>query len=684
VRDDATVLKAALENGIYIPNLCHHPDLNPTGACRLCIVEIDGMRGLPIACTTAVQDGMVVRTKTERLQQLRRNIVWLLVSECPVDKVDKNTQFKKVVDYIGINDLLPGFVGEPKKLPICEDDPLFVRDPNLCILCGRCYRACKEIRGVGAIGVVNRGIESRVTSSYDAAMRDTYCRFCGACAEVCPTGALRDKVSFTHEERVEKLVPCGTECPAHIDVATYVGLIAQKKYAEALAVIRETVPFPLTLGCVCPHPCESVCRRGGVNEAICIRELKRFVADHDDGAWRARLKKVPDTGKKVAIVGSGPAGLTAAYFLQLKGHEVTVYEAWEKPGGMMRGGIPKYRLPEATLDREIDIIKDLGVVIKTNTAVESIDALFAGGADAVFLAIGAVKGIKMGIPGEDDPLVLEGIEFLKAVNFGESVDVGKTVAVVGGGNVAIDVARVARRLGAQDVHMFYRRTRDEMPGEPEEIEGALEEGVNIQYLVTPVKVASEGGKLSVTLVRMEMGEPDAGGRRSSKPIPGSDFSMVVDRLIVSIGQQSDVPQAFAVERDKRGRIVADDNALQCSRKGVFAGGDVVTGPATVIKAIASGRKAAMAIDQYLGGDGYIRQRLYDRQRPDPRLGVLDGFGHLKRAKANALPVKDRFKPGFPEVEKTFDEKIAFQEANRCLRCLLRLTITQPPLPPDRS
>jgi NADPH-dependent glutamate synthase beta subunit-like oxidoreductase len=339
-------------------------------------------------------------------------------------------------------------------------------------------------------------------------------------------------------------------------------------------------------------------------------------------------------------------------------------------------------LPDAALDKEINDIKDLGVSIETNTRIESVDDLFEAGADAVFISIGASKGIQLGIPGDDDPRVLEGVSFLSAVNLGQSVDVGPTIAVVGGGNVAIDAARVAKRLGGETVYLLYRRTREEMPADEEEIDGALEEGIDIRYLVTPVSISSQEGGLSVTCLKMAPGEPDASGRRRPEPVAGSEFELKVNQLIVSIGQKTDVPDQFSIDTDRRKRIMANMDTGQSSREGVFAGGDAVSGPATVIEAIAAGRKAAMAMDKYLGGNGYIKQRLYDWQHPDPRLGVVKDFGNLKRAKATEIPVNDRMKPGFPEIERTFDEETALKEASRCLRCRLRLTITAPPLPPS--
>ncbi|MBW2265042.1 MAG: FAD-dependent oxidoreductase [Deltaproteobacteria bacterium] len=680
-RDNATVLEAALEAGTYIPNLCYHPDLESIGACRLCIVEIEGMRGLPPSCTVKVRDDMVVRTNTKKLKDLRRDLVWLLLTECSKDVLREGTQFKKVVDYVGMKDILPGFEPERKSIPIDEDDPLFIRDLNLCILCGRCYRACKEIRGVSAIGLVNRGIKSYISTSYDRPLRDTVCRFCGACVEVCPTGALREKREFTEEDRKEALVPCMKACPAGIDVPRYVNLIAEKKYQDAISVIRERVPFPLSLGCVCPHPCEDVCRRCDVNEAICIKELKRFVADIDSGEWKKKITVAPNTGKKVAVVGAGPAGLTAAWFLRKKGHSVTIYDSLPKPGGMMRAGIPRYRLPDETLDREIKVIEEIGIEIKTNVKIESVDRLFDEGADVVFLAVGAPKGMKMGIPGEDALRVLDGVDVLRDINFGKKIELGNVVAVVGGGNVAVDVARSVLRSGVRDVSILYRRSREEMPAFEEEIDYAQEEGVNFEYLTAPKKVEARGEKIAVECVRMELGKPDASGRRRPVAIKGSEFSVEPDYLITAIGQRSDVPEGFCVDTDKRGRILADSEHLSCKREGVFAGGDVVSGPATVIGAIQQGRIAAMNIDKHLGGNGEIFERIAEVETPDGHIGCIEDFSTLSRASVPVIAVEKRLDREFPEVEHSLEAEVARAEANRCLRCGLRLLISKAPEPP---
>ncbi|GAK61679.1 2Fe-2S iron-sulfur cluster binding domain protein [Candidatus Vecturithrix granuli] len=682
VEPGKTVLEAAIDAGIYIPNLCYHPDLPPLGACRLCLVEIEGMRGLLPACTTYVIEGMVIRTNTPQLQEFRKNIVWFLLSDHPKELAE-SSQFQKVAEWVGIKDALPGHVSQPRKLPeISQDEPVYVRDLERCILCERCVRMCQEVRGIGAIGLMNRGIKTYVGTPTDVPVKDSGCKFCEACVEVCPSGALRDKESFTEEEREAFILPCTNTCPAGIDVARYVRLIAEGRYQDAIEVIRETVPFPYSLGCVCPHPCEEECRRGEVNEAISIRALKKFVAQRDTGRWREKLRILPDTGKKVAIVGAGPAGLTAAWFIRKQGHAVTVFEALSKGGGTMRAGIPEYRLPREVLDQEIKDIADIGVEFRYNTKVESLDNLFQQGFDAIFLGLGATRGTTMRIPGEEDARVLDGLSVLWDLNLEGKSDLKGRIAVVGGGNVAIDVARCALRVGAEQVSMLYRRTRQEMPASPEEIEAALNEGVKIDYLVNPIRVIAENNCLKVECIRMELGEPDASGRRRPIPVEGSEFLVEVDRLVMAIGQKAVIPEGIDITLDKRGYIQADESGA-CPRAGVFTGGDVMKGPATVIEAIQAGRVAASAIDKYLGGTGEILQRFIPEEPENPWLGRDERFAYWQRLHEQEMPVAERLQ-GFDEVEQVFDEQMALEEAKRCLRCQLRLTISKVPMPPEKA
>ena len=680
VEEGNTVLEAAFGAGIYIPNLCYHPDLPPLGACRLCLVEIDGMRGLPPSCTTYVSDGMVVRTNTPQLQEFRKNIIWLLLSDHPKDLAE-STQFQKVVQWVGVKDVLPGHISAPRKLPeIPKDEPVYIRDLERCILCERCVRMCQEVRGIGAIGLINRGIKTYVGTQNNVPIMDSGCKFCEACVEVCPSGAIMDKRTFTSEERDAFILPCTNTCPAGIDVSRYVRLIAEGRYQDAIEVIRETVPLPHTLGCVCPHPCETACRRGEVNEAISIRALKKFVAERDNGRWRKHLEILPDTGKKVAVIGAGPAGLTAAWFIRKKGHAVTVFEALEKGGGTMRMGIPEYRLPRHVLDQEIKDIEDIGVEFRYNTPVESLEDLFNEGFDAVFLGIGTTKGTTMGIPGEDDPRVLDGLSALQKINLTGKSELKGRVAVVGGGNVAIDVARCGLRVGVDEVTMLYRRTRQEMPASPEEVEAAINEGVKIDFLVAPIRIISQDDCLQIQCIRMELGEPDASGRRRPVPVEGSEFMLEVDFFVMAIGQKAIIPKAFDVDLTRRGLIRAEKAKAQ-SRKRVFTGGDVMSGPATVIEAIRGGREAASEIDKHLGGTGDITQRFVPEEPENRVLGRDEGFAYWKRMHEEMLPVEECLK-GFEEVEHAFDEKSALEEAKRCLRCQLRLTINKVPMPPE--
>jgi len=458
--------------------------------------------------------------------------------------------------------------------------------------------------------------------------------------------------------------PCSHICPAGIDVPRYIRFIADGKPAEALAVIREKIPFPTVCGLVCFHPCEAKCRRGQLDEAIAIRMLKGYAAAHDTGEWKQNFKVAPATGKRVAIIGSGPAGLTAAYYLAKLGHLVTVFETLPEPGGMMRVGIPDYRLPKDILRAEIKEIEDIGVEIRTNTRVDSIDRLFEEGYNAVFLAIGAHQGMRIGVEGEDSPRVIECVDFLREVSLGKKVELGNRVAVIGGGNAAVDSARTALRLGAKEVTIVYRRTQAEMPASPEEIDEALAEGVQVYFLASPSRIISQDRRVELECIRMELGAMDASGRRRPEPIEGSEFIMGFDTIIAAIGQRPEIPQQFNLAIGRGNVIEVDPDTLATNREGVFAGGDVVSGPASVIEAIAAGRQAAISIDKYLGGSGDIDEVLAPSEEA---VAPLEEAEEKRRPQMPTLPLKERL-GSFSQVELGYDDEKAIEEAERCLRC----------------
>jgi heterodisulfide reductase subunit A len=400
--------------------------------------------------------------------------------------------------------------------------------------------------------------------------------------------------------------PCVEACPVHLDIKKYVFEAREGRYRDGLETILERLPFPATVGRVCPHPCEKACVRHTHFDPIANRAIKRFLADQFmDAAWYPKIETKLEG--KVAVVGSGPAGLAAAYYLAQMGYGVTIFEALPQAGGMMRVGIPSYRLPRKVLDNEIDRVKNLGVEIKTNTKVESLDTLFKDGCQAVLVATGTHHGIKLGVEGEDHPKVMECIDFLRDVALGKTVELGDRVAVIGGGNAAIDSARTALRLGSKEVTIFYRRTRAEMPADSEEVEETIKEGVKIHILAAPVRIRSKDGQLTgIECIRMELGEPDVSGRRRPIPIKGSEFIMEVDNVIIAIGQAVDkTALPSELEYTSLGTIVVDPITLQTNIEGVFAGGDVVSGPSAVIAAIALGKEAAISIDKYLGGEGVL-------------------------------------------------------------------------------
>jgi NADPH-dependent glutamate synthase beta subunit-like oxidoreductase len=566
-----SVLEAALEGGIYVPHLCHHPDLAPVGACRLCLVEIEGVEGFPASCTTPAEQGMVVRTKSPEVDAVRLLSMELILSrhpaECTACSQYLNCELQSVKQFIGGSEELR-VRKRPKPIATNNQNPLFVHDFQRCILCGRCVRTCHELRGVGILSFIQKGKDTHIGTAFDRSLIEAGCRFCGACVSVCPTGALRDKEELTKgKSRRVALLPCRYTCPVEVDVPRYVRLINEGKFDDSYAVVREQLPLPSVCSYICLSFCENECRRGQINQSVGIRDLKRFVSEHHSDLWKAHLRAPTPTGKRVAVLGSGPAGLTAAYYLARKGHEVTVFERSPMAGGMLRQAISRKRLPAEALEDDIQEIANAGVTIRLNADEMRIDALFNEDKfDAVLLAIGSSFS---GPPAY----------WLKE----QGIDLTSQ------GNIQAD-------------------------------------SYNMSTSREGVFAAGDAARASISedFIRFT----------GSDDFYGEFYEQLVDGLTANRGD------SFR--------------------------------SATV--AIASGKKAAEAMDQYLGGDGDLTESfLPPEAQQSPRIGRQEGFAELTRC----APPFQRPVPQYAALnpaEPALDEQEARSEAERCLKCDLRMKI----------
>jgi len=673
------------------------------------LVQVEGKEEPILACNTLVSDGIKVNTETEQVREARKAQLMRILAKHPhaclicaqkegcttepcstnVPKAERccpkfgNCELERIAEYIGIREDTPRYT--PQNLAVIENEPLFLRDYNLCIGCTRCVRACQELRGVGALGFVYKNGEVLVGTVAPTFM-DSDCRFCGACVEVCPTGALRDKGLKAAKREID-LVPCKYACPAEVDVPTYVQLISEDRFAEAAAVIREKLPLPNVLAHACSRPCEGVCRRREVNEAVSICGLKRFAMENDAEKWKQKLMIAKPTGRRVAIIGSGPAGLGAAYYLARLGHSVTIFEAMPEPGGMMRYGVQDYRLPKEIVERDIGEIVNLGVEIKTDVAFGkdlTIETLKKEGFDAVLVAVGLQVSRKLKVEGANLDGIVGGLDFLRNVRLGKAASLEGRILVIGGGNVAMDVALTALRLGASDVQAVCLEKIEEMPAFSWEIRQALEEGVKIHNSYGVKKILGKDGKVAAVELMRCLSVFDEEGRFNPAFDENQTMTMETDMLVLAIGQAPDLSWQTTnqLRASELGLLEVKSSTMETSVPSVFACGDIVRGPASIVEALASGRQAAFAIDKYLGGRGTLEDRFVELEKPNPWLGKAENFAYKQSAQMPSLPIEKR-KGNFFEVELGYDERTAKEEASRCLRCDLRLYIQQAPQPPEK-
>jgi NADPH-dependent glutamate synthase beta subunit-like oxidoreductase len=729
-----TILEASLRAGVYIPHLCYHPDLpsfkdvSPVDVCYqgpeqflpdshrkeyegcgLCLVEIKDKTEPVLSCVTLVEKGMEIVTSSAQVDVLRKENLASLFSQhphacltcaqkegCSLTQCSTNVpenerccplfdvcELRKVAEYVGIKEDITRYV--PQNLYCEEDKPLFIRDYNLCVGCLRCVRVCGDVVGAKALGYVvtdEKVIVGTTGPSYDEAG----CRFCGACVEVCPTGALRDK-DLKPGDKKEALIPCMANCPVGMEIPSYVNAVAQEKHDEARNIIKESVPFALSLGYICPHPCEIECRRGELNQAVAICHLKRFALEADGS--QNDVHKEKETGKRIAVVGSGPAGLTAAHFLAKFGHSVTVFEAQPEPGGMLRWAIPEYRLPRDIIHQEVEAIKTLGVKILTDTPIDSedfLEKLKLDDWDAFFLSSGAQKSKMIEVEGLPQQGIYLGLDFLRDSKEGKQKELQGRVVVIGGGNVALDVAMTALRLGASRVELACLECREEMPAFSWEIQEAEKEGVKIYPGWGPKKIVGEGNRVKGVELQACISVFDEQGNFCPAFNTAQSKSLEGDAVILAVGQSSDLsylPSDLGVQMTEQGIIKIKQGTLETNVPKVFAGGEAATGPASAVEAMAMGRKAADSIDKFLGGDG-LDDRVLSKNRDKKKLwrGEEKSFVSKERIPMPELPLSERIQ-SFALIQSGFSEKEAQQEASRCLSCDLRFGLSPVTLPPEK-
>lgn len=548
-----------------------------------------------------------------------------------------------------------------------------------CLGLGTCIKNCQ----FGAITMGNNGLPI---------FHSEFCTGCGKCAEVCPNGTITVQRStdriLSFNMNYDRLAPCQQTCPAEIDIPQYIDHVKNGRYEDAVLTIKERNPFILSCGRVCPHPCEEMCRRALGDEPVSINQIKRFVADYEMNSGRhLSVPVAPDNGHKVAVIGGGPAGLTAGYYLKRLGHSVTVFEMQPELGGMLYYGIPEYRLPKKILDWEIQGILDLGVEARTNMKFGvdfDLESLVAAGYEAVLLAIGAWKYSSARLDREDDIAGVEGgTIYLERQGLGIPNPIGKTVGVIGGGNTAMDAARTSVRLGAEKVYIIYRRTEKEMPANPEEIEAAKDEGIEFLFLAAPNKIVEKNDKLThLEYLKMKLGEPDESGRRRPIPIEGSESKIQLDNLVLAIGQYSDLSflesnrRIKDIIKTKWNSIDCNNDTNQTSIPYVFACGDAfVDGPGIAVEAIGNGRQAARSIHFMLNGQNINQPKEKLRVKgtkghiPGTIFDNIEGIEKKGRIHLPQLDPKTR-KHTLGEVDLTISEEEALKEANRCMDCCL--------------